>query len=175
MKLPALFLLLAAPALLAQEFSPTPADVERYRPLWERSPFVLPAKAVASTSPLAQRFALTGVAFLADDPIVFLLDRQNSSRLMLRLNDPQNGLQLVSVENASDPKAASAVIRLGSEQAAVRYDPALLTAQAPAPQPAAQSAEAPRQPPGPAAVAQNADAPPAAKSLKRRPVIRIVK
>lgn len=178
MKRLVLILLLAAPALHAQDFSPAPVDVERYRALWERSPFVLPARAAAPVSALAQRFTLTGVAFLADDPIVFLLDRQSSARLMLRLNDPQNGLLLVSVENSSDPKQASALIRLGSEQAVVRYDPSALQAPA-APPSATQTAQAGTAPQESPAVAQNAPAngepPPAARTLKRRPIIRIVK
>lgn len=121
---------LVSPVLPAGEaeeiFNPASHHVQRYQHIWEKSPFVTEAPAVQETGGLSQRFALTGVATLRDQPVIFVLDRSSLSRLVLTTTPNPQGLALVSVDSPSDPKQSRAIIRLGTEQGVIRYDLAAL-------------------------------------------------
>ncbi len=115
-------------------FKPAAHPVERYQHIWEKSPFVTEAPVIQESGGLAQRFALTGVASLQNQPMVFVLDRQSLSRLVVTSVRNQQGLELVSVEGQGDPKQSTAIIRLGTEQAVIRYDLAALQSVNPSPE-----------------------------------------
>lgn len=118
----------------AQEAAPKPAfapenrDVDRYRHIWEKSPFVTETKVVQQTGALSERFILTGVASLQDEPVIFVLDRKSLVRLMVTKEPNADGLSLISVQRVEDPKQAMATIQLASEQGVIKYDTVAMTA-----------------------------------------------
>jgi len=103
-------------------FQPETYPLERYQPIWERSPFVVETKIVDESAGLAQRFALTGVAMMAGAPVAFLLDRSSLARIMVTPGRDSQGIELLSVDQQSDVRNSSAVIKLGAEQASLRFD-----------------------------------------------------
>jgi hypothetical protein len=114
--------------LLADDdsFAPQVHGPERYRQIWEKSPFIAAAPISATSGGLADRFVLTGMASLLNRPVIFVLDRKGLSRQMVTKEPNFEGVVLVSVEEKTDPKESRATIRLGSEQAVIRYDLAAL-------------------------------------------------
>lgn len=132
--------ILALTALLpagwaGESFAPKPFAAERYRHLWEKSPFVTESAALPSSGSLSQRFVLTGVASLGDKPVIFVLDRASLTRMLVSTEKNALGLELVSVASHHDPRQASATIRLGADQAVIQYDPAALQNVNPPPEP----------------------------------------
>lgn len=118
---------LSAQEAPANTYAPEQYETERYRHLWEKSPFVTEKPVVTEKSGgLAQRFVLTGVASMQDQPIIFVLDRQSLARVTVTNEPNQMGLSLVSVQPNNDPKQSLATIRLGAEEGIIRYDLAAL-------------------------------------------------
>jgi len=103
-------------------FQPATHALERYQRIWERSPFVVETKIVEESAGLAQRFALTGMAMIDGAPVAFLLDRNSLARIIVAPGRESQGIELVSVDQQSDARNSSAVIKLGAEQASLRFD-----------------------------------------------------
>ncbi|GAT34248.1 hypothetical protein TSACC_22673 [Terrimicrobium sacchariphilum] len=121
------------------DFTPETRDLAYYRIIWEKSPFVARTSDAAAQGPaLAQRFALTGLAALGDRQLIFLLDRNTLTRVVVGNGKDQSGVQIVSIQNPDRLKEAAVTIRLGNEEATLKYDPGV-----------AQVANQPAQPPAP--------------------------
>ncbi len=121
-------------------FVPETHDLAFYRAIWERSPFVARTADAAAQGPaLAQRFALTGLATVGDRQLVFLLDRNTLTRVVVGNGKDQSGVQIVSIQNPDRLKEADVTIRLGNEEATLKYDPGVgqLAGEAPASAPTA--------------------------------------
>ncbi len=115
------------------EFSPALHGIERYEHIWEQSPFVVETQVIAESEGLGKRYSLTGLGSVGDVPVAFLLNKESLERFSVAEGETtDDGLELVSIELDRDPRQSKATIRLGAEQAAVGYDPAVLvsTAQA---------------------------------------------
>ncbi len=103
---------------------PPPFPLSRYAPLWERSPFQLESIAPPTESVgLAQKFALTGIAQINGEPIVFLFERATQLRHMLDKKTNTAGLSLVQVDMQPKYADSTAVVRQGSEVGVVKFDP----------------------------------------------------
>lgn len=103
---------------------PPAFPVSRYQPLWERSPFQLESIAPPTESVgIAQKFALTGIAQINGDPIVFLLERATQTRHMLDKKTNTAGLSLVQVDMQQKLSESTATVRQGGEQGVVKFDP----------------------------------------------------
>jgi hypothetical protein len=108
----------------AADFTPETHDLTFYRAIWEKSPFVARTADTAQQGPaLAQRFALTGLATLGDRQLIFLLDRNTLTRVVVGNGKDQLGVQIVSIQNPERLKEAAVTIRLGNEEATLKYDP----------------------------------------------------
>lgn len=105
------------------EVTPPPFPLSRYAPLWERSPFQLESIAPPVESlGLAQKFALTGIAQINGEPIVFLLERATQLRHMLDKKTNTAGLSLVQVDMQQKYADSTAVVRQGAEVGVVKFD-----------------------------------------------------
>ncbi len=114
--------------------TPQPFPLSRYAPLWERSPFQLESIAPpAESAGLAQKFALTGIAQINGEPIIFLLERATLLRHMLDKKTNTAGLSLVQVDMQQKYAESTAVVRQGAEVGVVKFDPSTSTAAVPAP------------------------------------------
>ncbi|MBN8709784.1 MAG: hypothetical protein J0I10_10410 [Verrucomicrobia bacterium] len=161
------------------DFVPDTHELTYYRAIWEKSPFVARTADAAQQGPaLAQRFALTGLATLGDRQLVFLLDRNTLTRVVVGNGKDQSGVQIVSIQNPDRLKESAVTIRLGNEEATLKYDPGVAQV---ANQPAPQAPGGQGRPPGPPGMGGNpnggqtasqaqtgATPPPANRQLRRR-------
>jgi len=172
-----LFALVTA-AALAQSGDPwtKPREISSFQFLLERSPFSLPT--AEESSPLADRYSLTGAVALDGEPLVFLLDKTTQTRQMVSKKPNQQNVQLVEYLPDPDPRHMRATIRVNGELATIAYAEAAGVAPQPdGPQPngmtkppsAVVSAPAtPNAMPGSPAIQQPGGKPPAHVIIRRR-------
>lgn len=141
----------------AEETVVPPAfPLSRYAGLWENSPFQLESIAPPTVSEgLSQRYALTGIAHVSGDPIVFVMERATQQRLMLKKDGEQGGISLVQIDMQQKYNDSTATIRQGGEVGVLKFDASAATAGMPMPVPGMPAGQVP-QPPGigPAGVPQ---------------------
>ncbi len=139
---------------------PKPFPVSRYSALFEKSPFAV-ATAAPEAAPAAENFAtnfvVTGIAKNRGTDskevyTVFVRSRDLSTRLVLTGDKPSDeGISVVSVEEAAVAAKSSVVLKKGSETGRVEFDQAALAAssgggQPPAPQAGKSAASGTRVP-----------------------------
>ena len=142
------------PAPPAEESITTPAfPLSRYETLWQRSPFQLESVAPpVESAGMAQRFALTGIAEINGEPMVFVMERATQNRLMVKADSKEGGVSLVQVDVQQKYTDSSATLRQGAEVGVVRFDAGVAMAPGmpqpgmPSPRPMPQVA--PPMPPG---------------------------
>ena len=148
-----------------------PRELTAFRVLLARSPFSLPT--AEENSPLAERYALTGVITISGEEQVFVFDRTDQSRELLTAKPNAKNMSLVSlIREGNTPLKAS--IRVGSEMGTIGFLEAAQAKVAP-PAPGTQAGTNPaaagvRLPPLPAAPQQPSSNPPNRRII-RRPVI----
>jgi len=97
--------------------------LSRYEMLWERSPFQLESIAPPEMSEgLAQRYALTGIAEINGEPIVFVMERATQNRVMVRTDAGEGELSLVQVDVQAKYGESTATVRSGAEVGVVKFD-----------------------------------------------------
>jgi len=97
--------------------------LSRYEMLWERSPFQLESIAPPEMSEgLAQRYALTGIAEINSEPIVFVMERATQNRVMVRTDAGEGELSLVQVDVQAKYGESTATVRSGAEVGVVKFD-----------------------------------------------------
>lgn len=141
-----------APSAFAGGFAPESYGIERYEHIWKKSPFIKETQIIQASDGLEKRFAITGIAQIGEKQVVFLLDRNSLSTTRVSSGEPAaSGVELVTVAQNADARQSSATIRLGAEQAVVRFDPNMLATGGaqPAPQPPNFPAAAGSPPPVP--------------------------
>jgi hypothetical protein len=140
---------------------PPAFPISRYQPMWEKSPFQLKSEAPAEMSEgLAQRYALTGIAEIDGEPIVFLMERSTQNRVMVRREGGE--IKLVEVNIEAKYSDSSAVIRRSGEVGVVKFDstaPGAAMAMVPPAVPGTQGRSRRVAAPEQAAVAQQIPAP----------------
>ena len=153
----------------------TPREMATFSKLLSHSPFSLPT--AEESSPLAERYAVTGIITINGEDQVFVFDRTDQSRELLTSKPNAKNMSLLSlVREGKNPIKAS--IRIGSEVGTIGFMEAVNAAaavqpNAPAPgSPASANAPAPgvklpALPPLPNSPASN----PQGRRIIRRPVV----
>lgn len=100
-----------------------PRNLSSFDSLLKRSPFTLPT--AEESSPLSERFAMTGIASIAGEDQVFVFDRTDQSRFLLTAKPNEKNMSLVSVIR-QDNAPLKASIRVGNETGTIGF---LATAQ----------------------------------------------
>lgn len=139
----ALALSWAGPRALGQDagFVPEPYPVERYQPLWQKSPFSLSTAAEeGAVAGFAEDLVLSGVSEMDGKSYVWVLDTKTQKRRMLSSTPDAEGFALESLTSDADMTKVSAVIRKGGETAPVKYKLEIFQQAMPA---AAVAAQAP--------------------------------
>lgn len=127
---------------------PPAFPLSRYAGLWENSPFMLESIAPPVVSEgLSQRYALTGIAHVSGEPIVFVMERATQQRLMLKKDAEQGGIGLVQIDMQQKYNDSTATIRQGGEVGVLKFDASAATVGLPAPVPGMPGGQFP-QPPG---------------------------
>ncbi|MEI6071032.1 MAG: hypothetical protein WCS31_04520 [Verrucomicrobiae bacterium] len=142
----AMFLaLVAAATAIAQTDAPwaLPREMSAFQFLLDRSPFSLPT--AEESSPLADRFSLTGAVAIDGESLVFVLDKTTQTRHMLSKIPNKQNMELVEYLPDTNPRRMRATIRVNGQIATLAYaEPAAQLPQIAAPRPAAAN---PAQPP----------------------------
>ena len=150
-----------------------PRELEVFGKLIARSPFSLPT--AEESSPLAERYAMTGIITIGGEEQVFVFDRTDQSRELLSGRPNPKNMSLVSlIREGKNP--VKATIRVGGETGTIGFmeggNPAAQVA-APAPgSPASANAPAPgvKVPPLPPLPKTPSNTPPGRRII-RRPVV----
>lgn len=123
--LPTVLLTLVSATLRASEPAPdspwsAPRSLDNFAHLLARSPFALPT--AEETSPLAERFALTGAFTLDGENHVFVIDKTTKVRERLTATPNTAGLQLVEFLPDADPRKMRATIRMGQDTGTIAFE-----------------------------------------------------
>ena len=95
-----------------------PRTLSAFADLLKHSPFSLPT--AEESSPLAERYAITGVVTIGGKDQVFVFDRTDQSRELLTLTPNSKNMALVSIiRQGNSPLKAS--IRVGNETGTIGY------------------------------------------------------
>lgn len=127
-----LIALLAFPlALLADPATDAPwalpRELSNFQALLDRSPFSIPT--AEESSPLADRFTLTGAATISGEQMVFVMDRTTQVRHMITKTPNAESLGLVEYLPDPDPRRMRATIRLGDQVATISFVEAAVAPQ----------------------------------------------
>ena len=114
--------------------------LDRFADLLKRSPFTLPT--AEESSPLSDRFSLTGAFVLDGEQVVFVLDSTTQARSKVTAQPNDLGLRLIEYLPDTDPRKMRATVRLGEQTATLSFKEATAPAapnlaQGPAGNPAA--------------------------------------
>jgi hypothetical protein len=106
---------------LAQNEDPwaLPRDLAQFQFLLDRSPFSLPT--AEESSPLADRYALTGVASIDGEAMVFVLDKTTQERHMISKAPNKLDMGLVEYLPDPDPRRMRATIKINGQIATISY------------------------------------------------------
>lgn len=115
----------------ADVFPAPPASIDRYEHIWKSAPFVVATEVVKGPEPLSARFAVTGFAIIAGEPVAFLLDRSQLKSYPISKSKPNGDVQVVAINNPSDLRDLQVTIRAGAETGNLKYDPAAIPNQVP--------------------------------------------
>ena len=96
-----------------------PRELSKFQFLMDRSPFSLPT--AEESSPLADRFTLTGAVAFDGDALVFILDKTTQERHMLSKTPNKQSMALVEYLPNPDPRQMRATIRVDGQIATISY------------------------------------------------------
>lgn len=135
-------------AVFAQNETPwtEPRELSRFQFLLDRSPFSLPT--AEESSPLADRYTLTGAVAFDGNPVVFVLDKTTQERQMVTKTPNKQNIALVEYLPDPDPRHMRATIRVNGQVATISYvEQAVAQVQQPG-MPQAMAVPPPNQQPG---------------------------
>ena len=113
-----------------------PRQLSDFQFLLKRSPFSLPT--AEESSPLAERYAMTGIITIGGHEQVFVMDRNDQSRELLTQKPNAKNMALVSILREGNSPPQKATIRVGEETGTIGYLEASQQQVAPVPAQAAQ-------------------------------------
>lgn len=96
-----------------------PRSIADFQSLLDHSPFSLPT--AEESSPLSDRYALTGIVTIGGEEEVFVFDRTDQSREMLTHKPNQKNMALVSLVREGDKPPQKATIRVGGDTGTITY------------------------------------------------------
>jgi hypothetical protein len=111
-----LLLLLTTAGALGDEPTPPwmkPRALSNFETLLQHSPFSLAT--AEDSSPLSERYMLTGIVNLDGEEEIFVMDRQDQSRELLTKKPNAKGMTLVKTMHDDDPNKLKATIRINGE------------------------------------------------------------
>lgn len=112
----------AATSLAASTSKPSwekPRSVTDFQYLLDHSPFSLPT--AEESSPLADRYALTGIVTIGGQEEIFVFDRTDQSREMLTHTPNKKNMALVALVREGNAAPQKATIRVGTDTGTISY------------------------------------------------------
>lgn len=96
-----------------------PRELSDFQSLLDHSPFCLPT--AEESSPLADRYALTGIVTISGEEEVFVFDRTDQTREMLTHTPNPKNMSLVSLVREGTAAPQKATIRVGGDTGTIGY------------------------------------------------------
>lgn len=90
-----------------------PRELSNFQTLLQHSPFSLAT--VEDSSPISERYMLTGIITLDGDEQIFVMDRNDQSRELLTKKPNSKGMALINIIHDDDPNKLKATIRVNGE------------------------------------------------------------
>ena len=90
-----------------------PRELSSFQSLLQHSPFSLAT--AEESSPLSERYAVTGVITLDGEEEIFVLDKNDQSRELLTKKPNKKSMALVNIVKEPDPNKLKATIRVNGE------------------------------------------------------------
>lgn len=90
-----------------------PRELSSFQALFQHSPFSLAT--AEESSPLSERYALTGIITLDGEEEIFVLDRNDQSRELVTKKPNKKSMSLVNIVKETDPNKLKATIRVNAE------------------------------------------------------------
>ena len=106
----------------ASEDVPVGYKADRYQQVWERNPFTIVTPVTQTVQPKAfDKFVL--VSWLNDggNDVVFIQNIETNEVQKITKDPNSNGIRLVRIHKAADPKDAEVVLSNGTEQGSVKF------------------------------------------------------
>lgn len=102
-----------------QDLSPwlKPRELSNFQNLLQHSPFSLAT--AEESSPLSERYAITGVITLGGEDQIFVFDRNDQSRELLTKKPNAKSMALINIIHDTDPNKLKATVRIGSESGVI--------------------------------------------------------
>ncbi len=102
---------------------PEAYPIERYEPVWKKSPFTLSSVADAGpTGGLSDKFKLTGMLIIGEEPYVSIYDTENKERFLISRQVNAQGIKLETVQAGDDLTKVVANLSKGGETFSLHYD-----------------------------------------------------
>ena len=108
-----------------------PRDLSSFGQLLKHSPFSLPT--AEETSPLAERYAMTGIITIDGEEQIFLFDRTDQSRVLITKKPNSKNISLVSLVREGGSAPIKASIRVGGETGTIGFIESAQSKGVPAP------------------------------------------
>lgn len=104
-----------------EDFSQPP--IERYKKIWEVSPFVVVTDLSGQEENTGGRFVITGFFRAGGKDVVFLFDRTTLERIALSPGETKNGITLSAVQHNGTIEGLRASVSTGGMPVEIVYDP----------------------------------------------------
>ncbi|MDD5261486.1 MAG: hypothetical protein PHD76_06510 [Methylacidiphilales bacterium] len=102
---------------------PEAYPIERYEPVWKKSPFTLSSVPDAGpTGGLSDKFKLTGVLKIGDEPYVSIYDTENKERFLISRQVNAQGVKLDALQTSDDLSKVVANLSKSGETFSLHYD-----------------------------------------------------
>jgi len=101
-----------------------PRNLSNFQSLVHHSPFSLPT--AEETSPLSERYAITGIATIGGEEQLFIFDRTDQSRELLTHTPNLKGMSLIALDRTGNLPPQRATIRIGDETGIITFKEAAL-------------------------------------------------
>ena len=116
-------LLLVSRQSHGEDAVPQPYPVQRYEPIWKKSPFTLSSAADAEAAgAFGDKLKLTGVLKIGEQPYVSLFDSESGKRFLVSSQTDSQGIKLESLQGGDDLGKVLVVLTRNGETVKLRYD-----------------------------------------------------
>ena len=122
-------------------------EISMFQNLLKHSPFSLPT--AEESSPLAERYAITGIVTIDGEERIFVFDRTDQSRELLTHRPNKKNMSLVALVREGSARPLKASVRVGGQTGTIGFLEASAQPAQPAGPPAPGSAASINQPTGP--------------------------
>ena len=96
-----------------------PRNLSDFQPLLHHSPFSLPT--AEESSPLSERYAITGIVTIGGEEQIFIFDRTDQSRDLLTHAPNLKNMSLIALDRSGNLPPQKATIRVGDETGVIGY------------------------------------------------------